>query len=77
MEYRYAENQIDRLPALAADLVRRRVAVIVASGALAMAAAKVETTTIPIGNDRLVPGRGMSDTEHKSESDLQVSINAY
>jgi len=35
LEYRYAENQLDRLPALAADLVRRRVAVIVADGNLA------------------------------------------
>src|SRR5271154_4306625 len=33
VEHRYAENQYDRLPALAADLVRRRVAVIVALGA--------------------------------------------
>jgi putative ABC transport system substrate-binding protein len=48
VEYRYAENQLDRLPALAADLVRRRVAVIVASGNEAAAAAKAATTTLPI-----------------------------
>jgi putative ABC transport system substrate-binding protein len=39
VEYRYAKNQLDRLPALAADLVRRGVAVIVASGNEAAAAA--------------------------------------
>ena len=47
-EYRYADNQMDRLPALAADLVRRRVAVIVATSSTAALAAKAATTTIPI-----------------------------
>jgi putative ABC transport system substrate-binding protein len=48
VEYRHAENQFDRLPALAADLVRRRVTVIVALTVLAGLAAKQATMTIPI-----------------------------
>jgi putative tryptophan/tyrosine transport system substrate-binding protein len=50
LEYRYTEGHVDRLPALAADLVQRHVDVIVAAGAgyAGVLAAKQATTTIPI-----------------------------
>jgi len=48
IEYRWAENDPDRLPALAADLVRRRVNAIVAISAPASVVAAKATTTIPI-----------------------------
>jgi putative ABC transport system substrate-binding protein len=48
IEYRWAEDHAERMPALAADLVRRQVAVLVATSSAASQAARAATTTIPI-----------------------------
>jgi putative ABC transport system substrate-binding protein len=61
VEFRWANNQLDRLPELAADLVRRRVDVIAVAGHItAVQAAKTATSTIPIvfaiGNDPVKAG---------------------
>ena len=59
IEYRSAEDQPHRLPALVADSVRRQVALIVCNTRSAFAA-KAATTTVPIVCDRGRPGQGWS-----------------
>jgi putative ABC transport system substrate-binding protein len=58
-EYRYAEGKLDRAPALAAELVRLKVDIIVAAGDPGIRAAKNATTTIPI----VMTGQGSDPVE--------------
>jgi len=58
-EYRYAEGKLDRLPELAAELVRLKVDVIVTGGDIPLQAAKNATKTIPI----VMSGRGIDPVE--------------
>jgi|SRR5215467_8436886 putative tryptophan/tyrosine transport system substrate-binding protein len=70
--YGWAEDQIDRLPSLALDLVRRRVAAIVTSGPPSSFAAKAATTTVPIlflvGNDPVQ--LGLTNSLSRPDSNL-------
>src|SRR5262249_11662421 len=81
IEYRWAEGEYDRLPALAADLIRRRVAVIAATGGrVAPLSAKARTTKTPfVGIFDAAPiGAGFVDSLHGPGRNLTgVSLIAF
>jgi len=87
IDYRYAENQNDRLPALVDDLVRRRVSLIYAAENASALAAKAATTTIPIvfriGGDPIQlglvtslnrPGRNMTGVTFLQTTTIGIAV---
>jgi putative ABC transport system substrate-binding protein len=77
IEYRWAEGQYDRLPALAADLVRRQVAVMAATSTPAAIAAKMATSAIPIVYTANAPIASFQVFSLNRPSDNATGVNNY